>query len=200
MLQVYLLRHGETFWNADGNRYCGATNIGLTEKGISQAHVAAGLLQHIHFDAVYTSPLQRAHNTAKIASGDYPSISVEKRLTEAAFGEWEGKTREEFIAENPDLWEDWAKEPDHIRAGGTGETAMEVVTRVDDFFREILKKHTNGTILVVAHNAVNRFYMAYKLGMPLKNYRQIVQENSSVTLFSLDATGEFSLLKLNCRS
>jgi broad specificity phosphatase PhoE len=74
------------------------------------------------------------------------------------------------------------------------------VTRVDDFFQEILKKHSNGTILVVAHNAVNRFYMAYKLAMPLKNYRQIVQENSSVTLFSLDATGEFSLLKLNCRS
>jgi broad specificity phosphatase PhoE len=84
MLQVYLLRHGETFWNADGNRYCGATDIGLTEKGISQAHVAAGLLKDIHFDAVYTSPLQRAHNTAKIASGDYPSIIVEKRLTEAA--------------------------------------------------------------------------------------------------------------------
>jgi broad specificity phosphatase PhoE len=200
MLQVYLLRHGETFWNADGNRYCGATDIGLTEKGISQAHIAAGLLQHIHFDAVYTSPLQRAYNTAKIASGDYPAIVVDQRLTEAAFGEWEGKTREEFINENPALWENWAKEPDHTRAGGTGETAMEVVTRVDDFFQEILQKHSNGTILVVAHNAVNRFYMTWKLGMPLKNYRQIVQENSSVTLFSLDATGEFSLLKLNCRS
>jgi broad specificity phosphatase PhoE len=149
---------------------------------------------------VYTSPLQRAHNTAKIASDNYSSIIVDNRLTEAAFGEWEGKTREEFIAENPDLWENWTRQPDHIRAGGTGETAMEVVSRVDDFFQEALRKHASGTILVVAHNAVNRFYMAWKLGMPLKNYRQIVQENSSVTLFSLDTAGEFSLLKLNCRS
>jgi len=200
MLHVYLLRHGETFWNADGNRYCGATDIGLTEKGLEQAHLAASLLKNIQFDAVYTSPLQRAHHTATVASGENPNIIVDQRLIEASFGEWEGKTRAEFIAENPALWDAWAQEPDYARAGGTGETALEIVTRVDDFFNDILQKHPNGTVLVVAHNAVNRFYMAWKLGMPLKNYRQIVQENSSVTLFSLDAQGEFSLLKLNCRS
>ncbi|MBO9616723.1 MAG: histidine phosphatase family protein [Dyadobacter sp.] len=200
MLHVYLLRHGETFWNADGNRYCGATDIGLTEKGFSQAHLAATLLKDIRFDAVYTSPLQRAHHTATIASGNYPGIVIDQRLIEASFGEWEGKTRAEFIAENPALWDAWAHEPDYARAGGTGETAIEIVTRVDDFFNDILQKHPNGAVLVVAHNAVNRFYMARKLGMPLKNYRQIVQENSSVTLFSLDPQGEFSLLKLNCRS
>lgn len=200
MLHVYLLRHGETHWNADGNRYCGATDIGLTEKGIQQAHLAAELLKNVTFDAVYTSPLQRAHHTAKIASSDFAEIVVDARLTEASFGGWEGKTRAEFIAENPQLWNDWAEHPDDTRAGGTGETAMEVVTRVDGFFREIAQKHRGGTAVVVAHNAVNRFYMAWKLGMPLKNYRRIVQENASVTLFSLDDDGEFSLLKLNCRS
>lgn len=200
MLYVYLLRHGETFWNADGNRYCGATDIGLTEKGLEQAHSAATLLQGTHFDGVYTSPLQRAHHTAAIASGNNQPITVDRRLIEASFGEWEGKTRAEFIAENPELWNAWAREPDYARAGGTGETALEIVTRVDDFFKDILQKHPNGTILVVAHNAVNRFYVAWKLGMPLRNYRQIVQENSSVTLFSLDEQGEFSLLKLNCHS
>ncbi len=200
MLHVYLLRHGETFWNADGNRYCGATDIGLTEKGLEQAHLAASLLKNIQFDAVYTSPLQRAHHTATVASGENANIIVDQRLIEASFGEWEGKTRAEFIAGNPALWDAWAQEPDYARAGGTGETAREIVTRVDDFFNDILQKHPNGTVLVVAHNAVNRFYMAWKLGMPLKNYRQIVQENSSVTLFSLDAQGGFSLLKLNCRS
>jgi alpha-ribazole phosphatase/probable phosphoglycerate mutase len=200
MLNVYLLRHGETHWNADGNRYCGATDIGLTEKGILQAHIAAELLKDITFDAVYTSPLQRAHRTALIASGNFPEIVVDERLIEASFGEWEGKTRAEFVAENPQLWDNWANEPGHTRAGGTGDTAMEIVTRVDDFFNEISQKHPNGKVLVVAHNAVNRFYMAWKLGMPLKHYRRIVQENASVTLFSLDNQGEFSLLKLNCRS
>lgn len=199
MLQVYLLRHGETFWNADGNRYCGATDIGLTEKGIQQAHQAANLLKNIKFHAVYTSPLQRAHNTATIASGNYAAIQVDKRLTEAAFGDWEGKTRDQFISENPGLWKKWSENPDETRAGNSGETALEVVNRVDGFFQDMSKKHAGETILVVAHNAVNRFYMAYKLGMPLKNYRRLVQENASLTLFELGAEEDFSLLKLNCR-
>lgn len=199
MLTVYLLRHGETLWNADGNRYCGATDIGLTEKGIRQADQAAAALKGVSLDAIYSSPLQRALRTAQIASGVLnEEVIIDQRLIEANFGEWEGKTKEEFITENPDLWNAWCQAPDHTRAGGNGETAMDVVNRVENFFREIAGKHPSGTILVVAHNAVNRFYMAWKLGMPLKNYRKLVQENSAVTLFSLDTDGAFSLLKLNC--
>ncbi|KAA9349054.1 histidine phosphatase family protein [Larkinella humicola] len=199
MLTVYLLRHGETFWNADGNRYCGATDIGLTDKGIQQAHGAAALLKGVSFDVLYSSPLQRAFRTAQIASGNPEAIVTDERLTEASFGDWEGKTREEFIAEKPDLWDAWCASPDQTRAGGCGETGLEVVNRVDDFFREIRQKHDSQTILVVAHNAVNRFYMTWKLGMPLKNYRKLIQDNSTVTVFTLDDEGEFSLLKLNCR-
>lgn len=198
MLQVYLLRHGETFYNADGNRYCGATDIGLTDKGIQQAHAAAEMLSNIQFDAVYASPLQRAFNTAKIASS-CTDVVTDPRMIEANFGSWEGKTREEFVAENPELWNQWAESPDHTHAGGSGETAMEVVTRVDDFFNQMQKDHPNGTILVVAHNTVNRLYMSWKLGMPLKNYRRLVQDNSTITIFNLDNEGEFSLHKLNAR-
>ncbi len=198
MLQVYLLRHGETFYNADGNRYCGATDIGLTEKGTQQAHAAAQMLAKVEFDAVYASPLQRAFITAKIASGR-PDVITDPRMIEANFGQWEGKTREEFVAENPELWNQWAESPDHTHAGGSGETAVEVVTRVDNFFNQMQKDHPNGTILVVAHNTVNRLYMSWKLGMPLKNYRRLVQDNSTITIFNLDNEGEFSLHKLNAR-
>ncbi|SKB81997.1 histidine phosphatase family protein [Dyadobacter psychrophilus] len=198
MLTVYLLRHGETFYNADGNRYCGATDIGLTELGTQQAYFAAEMLKSIEFDAIYASPLQRAFNTATIASGS-GSVIADSRLTEANFGIWEGKTRAEFVAENPELWKQWSDDPDCTQAGGSGETAMEVVRRVDDFFTEKEQQHDGQTILVVAHNAVNRFYMAYKLGMPLKNYRRLVQDNSTVTIFSLGGAEPFSLLKLNSR-
>lgn len=199
MLTVYLLRHGETRWNADGNRYCGATDIDLTDKGVEQAHQVARALTGIAFDAIYSSPLQRASLTAQIASGKrHEEVIIDQRLIEANFGQWEGKTKEEFIAENPGLWNAWCQSPDHTQAGANGETAMEVVNRVEEFFSELHQKHPSGTVLVIAHNAVNRFYMAWKLGMPLKNYRKLVQENSSITLFSLDDAGEFSLLKLNC--
>ena len=197
MLNVYLLRHGETQWNADGNKYCGRTDIALTKKGISQAELVRDQLKHISFDAVYSSPLQRALTTAQIASGRIDVITDE-RLIEVNFGNWEGKTREEFIAEDASLWKNWCDNPSQSKAGGTGETALEVVKRVNDFYESVLKKHPSGNILSVGHNGINRLYLSYKLGMNLKDYRRIVQENSSITLFSLDvSTAEITLKLLN---
>ncbi|MBX3255907.1 MAG: histidine phosphatase family protein [Chitinophagaceae bacterium] len=196
MLKVILLRHGETPYNADGNRYCGRTDIGLTEKGLAQAQKVFAALKDVHIDAVYASPLARARKTAEIASGNRPVITDE-RIIEADFGLWEGKTKEEFIAENPELWWQWMKDPKNTKAGGTGETGGEIVKRVNDFFEEMNVKHNNQKILVVAHNGINRLYMAFKLGMPLSYYRRIEQENSSITLFELDDEKGFTLKKLN---
>ena len=198
MLNVYLLRHGETPWNADGNRYCGRTDVPLTEKGLGQARAVGEQLQSIVFVAIYSSPLQRASHTAKIAGGGREVI-LEPRLIEADFGGWEKKRKEEFIPENEQLWEDWSRDPANTRAGGTGETAMEVISRVNDFFESAVRRHPSGNILVVAHNGVHRFYLSWKLGMPVRHYRRLVQENSSVTLFSLDAEGELTLKLLNAR-
>jgi len=200
MLTVYLLRHGESVWNVDGNRYCGATDVPLTERGKEQARQVRDLLKEVRFDAVYSSPLERAYMTAQIATPHDPAgVIIAQELKEASFGQWEGKRREEFIAENPALWEAWETDPGIARAGGTGNTAMEIVSRVDDFFQRAAQKHPNGTILVVAHNAVNRFYLAYKLGMPLKNYRRIVQLNSAITRFTLNDQMEIALDLLNYR-
>jgi len=199
MLNIYLLRHGETQWNADGNKYCGRTDIPLTEKGISQANQVYEQFQGMEFSQVYSSPLQRAAKTAQIASGTHNVIS-DDRLIEVDFGNWEGKTKEEFIPENETLWQNWERHPETTKAGESGETASEVIERVDDFFSSIIQKHSDGeTILVVAHNGINRLYMAHKLGMPLNAYRKIVQENSRITLFTLDEAGNFQLKLLNSR-
>lgn len=197
MLNVYFLRHGETTWNAAGNRYCGRTDVPLTEKGIAQATLVGEQLKGVPLAAAYSSPLQRAFTTARVAAGDRPVIA-DQRLIEADFGQWEGKTREEFVAEDPISWSRWDEDPTDTKAGVTGETAMEVVHRVDGFFTEVLDRHPAGSnILVVAHNGVNRLFLAWKLGMPLRNYRQLVQENSAITLFTLDADGRLTLKLLN---
>ncbi|MBB5440054.1 alpha-ribazole phosphatase/probable phosphoglycerate mutase [Pedobacter sp. AK017] len=198
MLNVYLLRHGETQYNADGNRYCGRTDINLTAKGMSQANLVYEQLKGMSFDAIYASPLKRALYTAEIASG-VKTVQTDARLIEVDFGNWEGKTKEEFIAEHAGLWDSWMEDPAVAKAGGTGESAAEVVARVDDFYQELLRKHPSGNVLVVGHNGINRLYLAHKLGMPLKHYRRIVQENSSITLFSLDEGGELNLKLLNSR-
>lgn len=196
MLHVYLLRHGETAWNADGNRYCGRTDLPLTEKGVTQARTAATNLEGIVFDAAYSSPLRRSYDTALMAGGGM-KVKQDSRLIEVDFGAWEGKTKEEFIPENESLWAHWNDAPETTRAGGTGETAMEVVRRVDSFYRGILKDHTSGNILVVGHNGINRLYLAFKLGMPLRNYRRFFLDNAAVSWFTLDQDGEIILKCLN---
>jgi alpha-ribazole phosphatase/probable phosphoglycerate mutase len=196
-LNIFLLRHGQTAWNADNNRYCGRSDIALTPKGIQQAEAVRDQLKDVSFNGVYSSPLERAYQTAAIAGG--LPVTKDDRLIEADFGRWEQKTKEEFIAAEPQLWHNWMSDPAHHRAGGSGETGREIVTRMDNFFRELLLKHPAGNILVAAHNGVNRLFLAHKLGMPLKNYRMLVQDNASVTVFNLSAHEPFILQHLNAK-
>lgn len=197
MVTICLLRHGETAYNADGNRYCGRTDVDLTERGIAQANRMKELLKDFTFDAIFSSPLKRAQMTAGIASGRPVDVITDSRLIEVDFGEWEGKRPEEFQSEDPESWSKWLTDPETHRAGRTGETAKEVIDRLDDFYQELLERYEDKTVLIVGHNGVNRFFMASKLGMPLKNYRRLVQENSALTLVKLISKDEIQLLKLN---
>ena len=196
MLSIYLLRHGQTPYNADGNRYCGRTDLALTDKGIQQAEAVYQRMKGLPLDAVYSSPLSRARRTAELATG-WEKVRTDDRLIEIDFGSWENKTREEFVAEDPGSWARWIDDPEHNRAGNTGESGGEVIKRLDGFYTEMLTRHAGQTILVVGHNGTNRLYMAHKLGMPLRHYRRLFQENSAITFFELDDKGEFTLIKLN---
>lgn len=197
MVTICLLRHGETAYNADGNRYCGRTDIELTPKGISQAKRMNELLEDFVFDAVFSSPLKRAKDTAMIASGFREDIIIDDRLIEVDFGEWEGRRSEEFQVDDAESWNNWLGDPENNKAGSTGETAYEVVQRLDSFYKELMDKYAGKTVLIVGHNGLNRFFMASQLGMPLKNYRKIVQENSALTLLTLSKHSGITLLKLN---
>lgn len=197
MITICLLRHGETAYNAEGNKYCGRTDIPLTDKGIEQARRMNNLLQDYDFDQIFCSPLLRARTTAEIASGTPTKVQTDDRLIEVDFGQWEGKRSEDFIAEDPDSWTNWLADPTQFRAGNTGERGDEIIARLDSFYTELLEKFDGQTILVVGHNGINRFFMAKQLGMPLKNYRRLVQENSALTLVTLDKHKGFNLLKLN---
>ncbi len=77
-------------------------------------------------DAVYSSPLKRAYDTAKIAFGNH-LVTTDACLIEIDFANWEVKRREEFVAENPLLWAKWSDDLATAQAGGNGENAMQVV-------------------------------------------------------------------------
>ena len=116
---------------------------------------------------------------------------------EVDFGEWEGKTAAEFSALDPASWSNWLADPSTTRAGRTGETGEEIITRLDSFYQELQENYQGKTVLIVGHNSINRLFLAHCLGMPLRNYRRIVQENSALTLLTIDKHAGFNLLKLN---
>lgn len=194
MTRIYLVRHGESEWNAAGDLYCGRTDIGLSNLGRKQATDAGDFLRNVRFHAAYASPLIRARDTAELILGDQDlPVQCDERIFEGDFGEWEGRAKKEFIAEDPDSWHSWMANPWETRAGRTGETAKEMYERASSFFKELAEKHPDDTILVVAHNNTIRFFLAGVLGMPFSNYRKIFQDNTGINI--LDVTEEEIVLK-----
>jgi broad specificity phosphatase PhoE len=187
--RLYFLRHGQTTWNADGNRYAGATDVPLTELGIQQAKAGAERIRGLEFDAIYCSGLSRALETAKLAlDGRDVPIVQDPRLNEMNYGNWEGKTHAEILAEPDNHWHDWAQDPDAWRPGATGELASELVARVTAFLFDVLQP--GRTVLAVAHHTTGRLLIAHMLEMPLANYRRLQLDNASLSLFERSERGD----------
>ncbi len=187
--RLYFLRHGQTTWNADGNRYAGASDVPLTEAGIEQAKQGAILLRDLQFDEVYSSALSRARDTAKLAlAGRDIPIVQDPRLNEMNYGDWEGKTHAEIRAEPDNHWLDWVADPDAYRPGGHGELASEVVARVTAFLYDVMKPGC--TVLAVAHHTTGRLLIAHLMEMPLANYRRLQLDNASLSLFERSDRGD----------
>lgn len=182
---LYLLRHGETAWNRDGNRYAGRTDLPLADRGREQAQAAARALAAIPFTRIISSTLQRSRETAAvIAAGHGIGVTADARLVEIDFGAWEGKTRTEIERDDPETWAAWLADPSLTRAGGSGESGQDVLDRVTPAIDEILA--AGETSLIVGHNTLNRLYIAASLGMPLRNYRLIAQSNAGINLLERD--------------
>ncbi len=187
--RLYFLRHGQTTWNADGNRYAGATDVPLTETGIEQARRGAAMIRDLPLDAVFCSSLSRAVETAKLVldGRDIPIVQ-DPRLNEMNYGSWEEKTHAEIVSEPGNHWHEWAADPDARRAGGTGELASEVVARVTSFLYDVLQP--GRTVLAVAHHTTGRLLIAHTLEMPLANYRRLQLDNASLSLFERSDRGD----------
>src|SRR5688500_12459146 len=105
MTTLYLLRHGETEWNREGNRYCGRTDVPLSPVGREQARLVAAVLRDVPFAAVCCSTLRRSRETAEIiAAGRDLPVVADPRLMERNFGAWEGKTPVEIERDTPAYW------------------------------------------------------------------------------------------------
>ena len=89
-MELYIVRHGKTYWN-EQRKIQGWADIDLTEEGREVAVLSAEGMKEIHFDAIYSSPLKRANETAHILRGDRDlPVVVDERIKEIGFGVLEG--------------------------------------------------------------------------------------------------------------
>lgn len=147
--RLYLMRHGQTDWNAKGILQ-GRSDIALNETGRLQAHSAGQKLAVLAFDAVYSSPLCRAAETAHIVSGlPRRAIQLDERLLEIAFGDNEGKDTHLL---GPDFGTFFSAPAQYIPSKG-GESLFDLQRRVYSFLPFLLRHHEGKTVLAASHGA-----------------------------------------------
>lgn len=154
-MKIFLARHGQTNWNAE-SRVQGRTNVPLNETGRTQAKKLHEKIKDLEFNAVYASPLQRAVETAKIATNSKYKIIYDDRLLERSFGDHEGRV----IASWSELID--GVDIDDVRLKeipGNVEPVQSVLARASDFI-EFLKQnyHDDAKVLVVGHGALSKAF------------------------------------------
>lgn len=170
MTTLLLARHGETDWNR-ARRWQGHADRPLTDRGRAQAAALGDRLADIALDAVYSSDLRRARETAEAVALPHGLDVIElPELREVDVGSWEGLTRDEAEAKSPDGFRRWL-------AGGTGwndgETYAEMSRRVLAVVAQIASDHEGGRILIVSHGGPIRAIHGAALGMDVEAYRRI---------------------------
>ncbi len=182
-MNIYVVRHGQTDFNLNGLMQ-GITDNPLNSTGIRQAVELSKKLQDIRFEAIYSSPLKRALQTAQIirARNAYnPPIIVDDRLKEIDMGKWEGRKFMEVREENEELFRKIDRNP-FLYNPPEGETFEQLVSRVESFLRELLSKDYEN-VLIVAHQIVNGVIRTLLSGEPWENFWKNKQKNGEIWVF-----------------
>jgi broad specificity phosphatase PhoE len=159
--RLILTRHGETDWNSEG-RWQGHSDTPLNERGRAQARELAAQLDHV--DVVYASDLARSRETAEIAAGHLGvELHLDPRLRERSFGAWEGLTAGEIEERFVDEHRRWQS------GEGFGADDAEpfdaFAARIHAFLDDVLERHPDEEVLVVAHGGSIRVIHALATGL-----------------------------------
>lgn len=189
-MKLYIMRHGETDWNIE-KRMQGKTDIPLNENGRRLAKLTGEALRDIDFDRVYSSPLSRAMETAKLVlDSKKVEIIVDKRLEEMGFGEYEGR----YPDERPENFKDFFEHPDRFIPGKGGESYEELCARTEDFIKTVILplavEHPDFTILISGHGAMDKALLKFFKGIPISEiWSGVFMQNCCITIVDIDSKG-----------
>jgi broad specificity phosphatase PhoE len=180
---ILMARHGETDWNRD-QRFQGHADPPLNELGREQAQALAEGLAGERLDAVYTSPLHRASETAAIVAA---RLGLEAEpldgLREVDVGSWSGLTRTDVEQRFPDGYRRWL---DFGHGWDDGESYDDLGKRVLATLAELAARHPGGRILVVTHGGPMRAAEAASKAVPYAEARRTASsiDNCAVYVFA----------------
>jgi broad specificity phosphatase PhoE len=181
---LWLVRHGESTWNQD-RRFQGARDAELSARGREQARALARALAGVRVDALYTSPLSRARDTAAVcadALGLRPIVLDD--LREVGLGEWEGLPVETVVERYGDHYWRWLTRPgDHPPPGGEPLAALQ--RRVAAAIERARARHGDGRAVVVTHGGAIASLLCGCLGLGLNAVWRLRIDNASITRVEL---------------
>lgn len=173
--RVFLVRHGTTEWSLSG-RHTGTSDIPLTAQGEEDARIVGRELAGIRFDAVWSSPRERALRTCQLAGlGESPQ--VDEDLAEWDYGRYEGLTTEQITEHDP-TWTIWT------RGGPGGETPDQVCARADRVVERI--RGQEGNVAVFSHGHFGRALAVRWVGLGIDWGRALALEAGSVSVLAYE--------------
>jgi len=195
---MLLVRHGATANNLQRPPRLQGRGLDdpLSELGVKQAQRTGAWLADQPIGAIYSSPLLRARQTAEaIAALHGRPIEIIQQITEADVGQWEGLCWDEIKQRHPKEYNGFMTDAG-VNPYVGGETLQQVLDRSRPALLRLMSENPGQLIVVAAHNVVNRSFMAEMLGLPLRAYRSIPQDNGGVNLLRY-RNGQVKLLTVN---
>lgn len=196
---LLLIRHGATPPNEQQPfilQGCGI-NPSLSESGQRQVNALSQFLSlNSAINHVYCSPMTRAKETALAVSQPFDLIPQEiSEIHECDVGHWEGKSWDIIEQEFPEAYRAFEEDPAQNRYAG-GESYNDVLNRSEPAIQNLLEQHAGETIAVIAHNVVNRVYLAKLLGLEIRRAKEITQTNTGINIIR-HQQGQTKLITLN---
>ena len=174
--RLFLVRHGATAATGE-DRFAGATSTELSDEGRWQAARLGERLSQQSLAAVYSSPLSRAVDTARIIAGHCRLEPITRDgLREIGHGHWEGMKRDDVERQFGLEYETWEADPFTFAPAG-GESGVAVLARALPVIREIVAAHPGAQVLVVSHKATLRLVLSSLLGFDPRGYRDRLDQS-----------------------
>jgi alpha-ribazole phosphatase len=188
MTRIWLIRHGEPVEEAR-NRCYGSFDFELSAAGRMQMAQVSEYLKPEPVAAVYTSPLSRALESARIIAAAHSCpVEVMSDLREIDFGEFEGLQYDEIATRYPELYRQWMETPTEVRFPN-GECFSGMRARVLKAFDAIQRERAGQTAAIVSHGGINRILIAWALQMPDNSIFRLAQDYAATNLLVLTANG-----------